>query len=398
MAEITWDTEWHAIPYPRFYVMPAMTLKTVLFHTTTTILTAILITAGMSVIQRYEALQDYHSAAFPAPTVHGRSSEIPTDLLIGRITTATSLANVEDFVAANGWFIAIRFPNHLTAINRRTGDIQEFTGLPSADKPYTPYDFIWTGRTSDEVFVGSNFRLCVRLLVSANGLTMPTTHNVVTRNRDILSSLPLANGSWASNGLFKDNTTLTINRLSDDRLLPTRDVRQPVFPSIHHPFVSLEANRTSIAVAPDGRRLVQGFWFAPRINIYDESGTLLHAISGPSGITQAFSEQQVHGEVRMKYLPQTTRCYIAITATDQYIFALFSGRTIKDSRAVNGAQIHVFSWDGNLTHIIYLDRPVAAVVVSRDGSLLWGLQREAPPAIIEYDISKSIQSLSTRHF
>ena len=362
-----------------------MTLKKVVFHVSTTILVAVIMTAITSAVRQHEAESNYHFQDFPPTSLAHSNHRAPALLVTGRtVSNPATLTNVLSIVAANGWLIALRGQNHVTSINPQTGLAREFSDLPSVDKPYTPYNIIWnTGRGGD-VLVGSNFRLFVRLSVATDGTLTLTGDNPFHRDIDILSSFPLANGQWASNGLFKDDTTLLINRLSGNRLTVVRAIKQPVFPLLAHPFVSMEVNRTSIAVEPNGHRIVQGFWFAPRIYTYDEAGSQLNVIAEPAGIKQSFSEQQVHGASRMKYLPQTTRCYIALAATEKYIFALYSGQTIKESPSVNGNQIHVFTWDGQLAQTIYLETHVS--------SLLWALHREAPPAIIEYQVPMSLRS------
>ena len=207
----------------------------------------------------------------------------------------------------------------------------------------------------------------------------------LSRPKSMTYSLPVSGGRWLSSGFFWDGaTTLVVGRREGDHLVSIQDIRQPVFPKLP-PAVFWEANRNSVAARPDGRRFAEAFWYAPYISIYEGTGVLLRSTPPPISVKQVFGEGIANGEVRMRHLPDTIRCYIAVTASQEHIIGLFSGRSIRElGYKILANELHIFSWDGQLVEIDQLDSPVSKIEVSSDGNVIYASRGGTDPGVIEY--------------
>ena len=142
------------------------------------------------------------------------------------------------------------------------------------------------------------------------------------------------------------------------------------------PTVWQRSYQARMAASPARTRWAVAQRFADRIDVYDARG-----------------ERVASGERLMGFGPEDLRDedsrrvrfgYIDVTATDQRIFALFSGRTRAEGDANFGDRVHVFDWDGRLVDVWVLDSRLVALAVEPSGSTLYGIRHEPRPAVVAY--------------
>lgn len=329
-----------------------------------------------------------HVALFSPQAEVGLPLEPLHRSVVGRVlASGVDFGGILDIVPSGDWLMALRMENRLTGLNLRNGTVRDFSALLAGQIPHVEYEMMWAGRSRNGLLLGNISRTISELSVTSEGGA--TISHSYDRATDVCYSIPVVHGRWISNGFYRDQTTLTVDELVGDHLKVSRAVRRPVFPRLP-PFVSLEANRNSIVANPEGGLLAQAFWFAPRIYIYDSTGALEHSFSAPVRISQVFGERFVHGDVRMRYFPETTRCYISVAATDRRVFGLFSGKAIRElGTRVEASELHTITWNGDLVEIVNLDSQVSAIAASSDGQVLWAARREPNPAILEYRLDRS---------
>lgn len=61
------------------------------------------------------------------------------------------------------------------------------------------------------------------------------------------------------------------------------------------------------------------------------------------------------------------------TATNQYLYVLYSGKTMQEKNAFSGNEVYVVDWNGKNTFKISLDQEVKAIAVSPDDKTLYGI-------------------------
>ncbi|HEX7051317.1 MAG TPA: hypothetical protein VF188_14015 [Longimicrobiales bacterium] len=76
--------------------------------------------------------------------------------------------------------------------------------------------------------------------------------------------------------------------------------------------------------------------------------------------------------------------YVAVDASDTYIYALFCGACSREDRLPN--VVHVFTWDGVFVGELELDRRVKTIAVAPDDSLLFGAVEEPVPQVGIWEI------------
>lgn len=82
--------------------------------------------------------------------------------------------------------------------------------------------------------------------------------------------------------------------------------------------------------------------------------------------------------------------YVGVAATDEFVFALFSGRTRKGfpGRANFGDKVHVFDWNGRLLRVLKLPEDALSIAVSDGGDVIYTVHHEPLPGVSTYSLSK----------
>ncbi|HYW06969.1 MAG TPA: BF3164 family lipoprotein [Longimicrobium sp.] len=152
------------------------------------------------------------------------------------------------------------------------------------------------------------------------------------------------------------------------------------------PSVRQHAYTGSLAKSEARSLLALATRHADQIEIYRPDGTLVRRARGPFGFEPRFTVSTRGGKPAMTTDDGLRFGYIDVTATDEWIFALFSGRTREGSGgdAAFGRYVHVFDWDGTLREVLRLDADLLTLAVARDGRTLYGVRHDPEPAVVAY--------------
>ncbi|MHB2032545.1 MAG: hypothetical protein ACYCVE_04110 [Gemmatimonadaceae bacterium] len=114
-------------------------------------------------------------------------------------------------------------------------------------------------------------------------------------------------------------------------------------------------NAKVVALDPTRARLAAAYEFANVIEAFDGHGKRRWSVHGP-----------VHIDERVDI------AYLAVTATERYIYAGFCGcDPTRANREVAATELHVFTWDGRLVARIPVDSGLNAFAVAGDDSVLY---------------------------
>jgi len=85
--------------------------------------------------------------------------------------------------------------------------------------------------------------------------------------------------------------------------------------------------------------------------------------------------------------------YSDICATEKYIYAIFSGKRMRDGNNPFSSIVHVMTWDGNKRFKILLDKEINRLTVSQDDATLYGLSSNGngEPEISAFPIGSHIK-------
>jgi len=247
----------------------------------------------------------------------------------------------------------------------------------------TPSIHLSSGYERDEVWVVTGRRVVERYSTSAD--TGPLS--VVIVNDNHMTGADAVPGRLIVRGIYPDSLLHMYSlATSPEQTEPgapvnvegvlTATAGRPVMPGLHRTLArQLHVGETTLS--PDRQRIAVAFWWHDRIDVYDtEELALVRSIAGPR-VTQLNVGVAEVGERRaMTVIGDTSYTYIDVTATDKWIFALYSGAGFRDGPAAFGLGhfVHAFSWDGNFAGEWQLDRGLNALSVHPDGAELLGLR------------------------
>jgi hypothetical protein len=186
---------------------------------------------------------------------------------------------------------------------------------------------------------------------------------LITRvNSELLS----IDGDMASVPYYRKRTVYSNQQVRDYRIYNNEVIKKGKSHILPNFFYS-----SSDCIKPDRSKIVQGMRRLCQINIIDlASGQVTgHRIKN----TPDFSLFNTDIKNIKEY-------YMHIQADDSYIYALYLGEEVEDSRfstkPYNPHIIFIFDWDGNLIKKIDLGHPVMEIAIDDDNNLLYSTDVE----------------------
>lgn len=145
-----------------------------------------------------------------------------------------------------------------------------------------------------------------------------------------------------------------------------------------------------LAVRPAGDRMAIATQYADQIELYRSDGTLLKKVRGPFRFDPRFTVANAGPMQTMSSDESMRMGYSDVTATDESIYALFSGRTREafGPDASFGRFVHVYNWEGELTRVLELDTAIISIALSPDGRRLYGAAHNPEPVVMVFDLSR----------
>lgn len=217
------------------------------------------------------------------------------------------------------------------------------------------------------------------------------TSDVTTTDPAIISdSLVAALGFFRAGriGLFRGDGTL----VQEVGALPPNPSRVPA-------RVIQHAYQGTLIVRPDRSRLAVVSRHASRLELYLPSGDLIGARDGPYRFSPTYEiVEDYRGDPIFAPTGETRFGYVHGAATDQRIYALFSGRTRAGfpGRANFGSFIHVFDWNGAFLMAYELDGSTLAVALDPGGTTLYAIRAEPTYAVVAYALPRARGPASQR--
>ena len=155
--------------------------------------------------------------------------------------------------------------------------------------------------------------------------------------------------------------------------------------------VRQHAYEAELQTNSDGSKIVAASENTDRLEIYDTSG-LLYLVRGP-----IFHEPEytVHGNEEgnswLSIDDETRQGYVDVAATDQLIYALYSGRTRGWVRGQGyfsppARRVIVFTWEGTPIAVLNLKNGALNIGISQDGRDLYAVYHRPVPMILRYEV------------
>lgn len=127
--------------------------------------------------------------------------------------------------------------------------------------------------------------------------------------------------------------------------------------------------------------------YASSLEIYRSDGSLVAMGDAPLPIRP--DPELVSYQYGYVQEDDTKLGYVDVTASRDFVFALFSGRTYAgyEGRENFGREVHVFDWDGALRGVVQLEVDVIGLAVDEDANSLYVAEHDPVPTISQYDLA-----------
>lgn len=159
------------------------------------------------------------------------------------------------------------------------------------------------------------------------------------------------------------------------------------------PNVRQHAYQATLIPHPGRRLFAAATRHASLIEIYRSDGSLVAHREGPLHVEPTYQVRYDGERAAMATGAELRFGYVDGSASNGYLFALFSGRTREGSSRgtqIMGRFVHVFDWNGNFKKAIQLDTDVIAIAVDESSNWLYGLRHNPHPAIVRYSLDDAL--------
>ena len=266
---------------------------------------------------------------------------------------------------------------HLASVGNYGNGPMEFGQLR---KLYTLNNDIYTYDVSTKRFYQLDFNYSPPYKFSAKEIWKNDTIN----HRHIF---PMNNGNFFCTGVYRDNRIKIVDKQGKLQKslfeYPYRDASEKAI----NPRVRAMAYSGSIAAKPSGDAFVQATGNGNMIFIYklkDGDITVKEIIKS----YPTYKPQEGNSGYSAAMPANAKRYYSDVTATNQYIFLLYSGKTFKDNGmdALYGDWILVYNWEGDLVRKLHLDLPTELICASPDNNFLYTVSLNPDYKVIKYKL------------
>jgi hypothetical protein len=159
---------------------------------------------------------------------------------------------------------------------------------------------------------------------------------------------------------------------------------------------------------PDGTRIVRFHREVGRVEYLSPAGDLVLAARVPYKFEQVLQpDGGANGRVNWARSWNQRVAYNACVATNDYVFALFSGRHARDfkppskyfpSEANVYEFVHVFDWDGNLVRVIQLEGGTWwSMDIDPKTMELFGIVDDPAPGVVKFDLKPVLPTKPAGH-
>lgn len=274
----------------------------------------------------------------------------------------------------------------ILVFDRRTGDF--VTSVGNRGKGPREISYLWSMDIKPGHDTGWAFDFSPRTINAFSSDSMTDQRIVLRGEGSPMSPVWIKGDTIASVGMYSTGRlALYAPDGSFTRLIGPEPPGDPDIPVA----VRQHAFQASLQTNSEGDRIVAASINTDRLEIFDTKG-LLQTIRGPKFHEPLYT---VHGNEEgdswLSIDNETIQGYVSTAVTDDFIFALYSGRSMGWVRSNGwwsppGRRVIVFSWKAEPIAVLELEDGALKIGVSHDGKELYALYRRPVPMILRYSV------------
>ncbi|MBQ8811573.1 MAG: hypothetical protein IJZ70_04605 [Bacteroidales bacterium] len=180
-------------------------------------------------------------------------------------------------------------------------------------------------------------------------------------------NISCADSSLYCSGCFENERIIQVD-------MNTSDVRKRVSYSPDtkrnemNRFVN-QAYMGTLHYEPSKNRFVIGCRYADQLEIYDMSDSRVLYVKGPVKFEPEYEIINTRQGHVLSHSEDEHKGYICVTSDENYIYALYSGRTRKDGKSEYGREIRKFTWGGIYVRSYICDYNILSFDIGLDGRI-----------------------------
>lgn len=145
---------------------------------------------------------------------------------------------------------------------------------------------------------------------------------------------------------------------------------------------------THLTITPNEKKVVLAGRYMDIIEIYDAKGNLLKLLKGPKdNLEFNFDKQKSMQNSVLVKSPESCRAYLKVRATEDKIYALYSGKEKQDKEHYSYSKdLYVFSMEGKPLMKYQLDVPVIDFVIDEARNKIFAVAGSPESEIVSFDM------------
>lgn len=139
---------------------------------------------------------------------------------------------------------------------------------------------------------------------------------------------------------------------------------------------------------PSKDKLVYAVTLAPIINFYEIRGNSVELIENITTAYPNYKPEDGNGSFSAAMSRDNKLGYLDVSATDKYVYALYSGRSqgSEGYAAFESNEIFVFDWQGNPVKKYKLDVPVTKICVDTADRVIYAISKRPDPELVSFNL------------
>ncbi len=172
------------------------------------------------------------------------------------------------------------------------------------------------------------------------------------------------------NGYYETPNTIQEIELLTQKV--TADYGKPDDPPVGVPqYAWKRANEGFSALKPDGKKLVIAHLWSDKLEIFNLKNKTRILVSGPQNAAAEFHSFKSDRQDVIQKTDKSIHAFSTVFATDNYIYALYSGNNMSSPYINYGKRIFVYNWEGKPVREINFNDYASCFTVSSDDKVLY---------------------------